>query len=262
MIQKTECTLKTRHKILIIGGYGQVGRLIAERLAKLFPNRVIIAGRNWQKASSIAASIGFGIKPRSVDILSTDLGNVLNEVALVISCLDQTNSKFVEQCLFESIHYIDISANDKFLAQLEQLDDCAKRHNAIVMLSVGVAPGLSNMLAVQLLKQMKHIARLDIVLEFGLGDQHGKAACEWIFDNFNATYSVQEHGQPKAVKSFGECLNISLWANDLARPAFRFNFPDQHTVRRIYRIPSVSTWLRFDTRVMTWLFYRTLSYRA
>ena len=39
-------------KILVIGGYGHVGRAISSELAHFFPDRVIAAGRNIQKAGS------------------------------------------------------------------------------------------------------------------------------------------------------------------------------------------------------------------
>lgn len=240
--------------ILIIGGYGQVGRLMAERLAVLFPDRVVIAGRNLKKATSVAIVIGYGAKPRMFDIFSADYGSALNGVALVVCCVDQIDTQLVMRCLSLGIHYVDISANDDFFSQVEQLDDYAKANHATVMLSVGVAPGLSNMIAAQLIEQMEQVDRLDIVLEFGLGDQHGKAACEWMFKNFNVEYAIKENGQLSPVKSFSECLNISLQDKDGDRPAFRFNFPDQHVIGRMYAIPTVSTWLRFDSRMVTWFF--------
>ncbi len=245
---------KNTGAILIVGGYGQVGRLIAERLATLFPGRVIIAGRNVGKARAVAMAIKNGTTHRQLDILSADCGNALNGVSLVISCVDQGDTRFVSRCLAQGIHYVDISANRDFFSQVEQLDACAKRQQAMVMLSVGVAPGLSNMLAVQIMKEMERIERLDIVLEFGLGDRHGKAACEWILDNLNATYTVKENNQWKPVRSFGEFITLALWEQDVWRRAYRFNFPDQHTIGHRYDVPNVSTWLRFDNRVATWLF--------
>jgi saccharopine dehydrogenase-like NADP-dependent oxidoreductase len=54
--------------ILIVGGYGVVGRRIAAELAPDYPDRVIAAGRNPARAEEIAASIGHGVRGRKIDI--------------------------------------------------------------------------------------------------------------------------------------------------------------------------------------------------
>ena len=41
------------------------------------------------------------------------------------------------------------------------------------------------------------------------------------------------------------------------RPAYRFNFADQHVIGRTLNVPSVSTWVRFDGRLLTWLFAKS-----
>ena len=48
---ETETVPPDSGRILIVGGYGQVGLSIAERLAPLFSGRVTVAGRNFDKAS-------------------------------------------------------------------------------------------------------------------------------------------------------------------------------------------------------------------
>ena len=189
-------------RILIVGGYGQVGRSIAERLARIFPNRVMVAGRNVYKAKATAAELGYGTEGRAVDIFAADAAAALSDVSLAIVCLDQSDTGFVEQCLSHGTHYIDISADYAFLSEVEKLDDLAKRNGAAAVLSVGVAPGLTNMLAARARERMERTDRIDIVLEFGLGDHHGPAAVEWMFDNLDATYEVKENGQLKPVRSF------------------------------------------------------------
>ncbi len=244
-------------RILIVGGYGQVGLTIAERLAPRFPGRVIVGGRNLDKATAAAAGIGHGAEGRAVDILAADCADGLDGVALVVVCLDQTDTRFVEQCLSRGIHYVDISADYSFLSEVEKLDELAKRNGATAMLSVGVAPGLTNLLAAAARARMERVDRIDILLVTGLGDHHGRAALEWMFDNLDAEYEVKEGGRPRSVRSFGESINIRLPGQHAERPAYRFNFSDQHVIGRTLDVPAVSTWLRFDDRVSTWLFAKS-----
>ena len=240
--------------ILIVGGYGMVGRAIAERLALPFPSRVVIAGRNLDKAQTCAAEIGHGAMGRAVDIFSEDAGGALEDVALVVVCLDQDNTRFVELCLSRGIHYVDVSANYDFLARIEALDDLAKRAGATAMLSVGFAPGLTNMMAARARDAMDQIERLDIFLLQGLGDHHGEAALAWFFENLDAAYEVMEDGRRRTVRSFGESRRIRLPGEREERSAYRFNFSDQHVLGRTLGTPAVSTWFCFDNRAMTRLF--------
>ncbi len=252
----TETGVSEGGKILIIGGYGQVGRLIAKWLAPLFLARVTIAGRNLDLAREASAEIGQGVEAGVVDISDVEVKTELDGVMLVIVCLDQADIRFAEECLSRGIHYVDISADYDFLYKVENLDSLAKRSGAAAILSVGVAPGLTNMLAARAKDQMERVDRIDIVLEIGLGDHHGQAAVEWMFDNLDAEYVVKENGRSKSVQSFGERISISLPGQRTDHPAYRFNFSDQRVIGRTLDVPSVSTWVRFDNRVATWLFAR------
>lgn len=244
-------------KILIVGGYGQVGQGIAARLAPQFPERVVVAGRNAAKARTAAAQIGHGAEGRALDLYAPDGLWELDGVGLVVVCLDQTDTRFVERCLAQGICYLDISADDAFLSRVERLDALAKAQQATALLSVGVAPGLSNLLAARLRAQMPETTQIDILLEFGLGDHHGPAAINWMFDNLDAAYEVRENHRTRRVRSFVEHRALRLPTQKADRPAYRFNFSDQHVIARTQDVASVSTWVRFEDRLSTWLFAKS-----
>ena len=76
--------------ILIAGGYGVVGRRIAAELAPDYPDQVILAGRNLDRAKATAAAIGYGARGREVDVtVPSSIAAALDEVAVVVSCIDQ-----------------------------------------------------------------------------------------------------------------------------------------------------------------------------
>ena len=56
--------------ILIIGGYGAVGRVAATRLAERYPGQVIAAGRNYDRANELSKATNRKIRPLAVDILT------------------------------------------------------------------------------------------------------------------------------------------------------------------------------------------------
>lgn len=248
-------------KILIIGGYGNVGRVIARQLAPLFPGRVVVAGRNLANAGAAAEAIGDGAQARAVDIRSPEAATELEEIGLVVVCLDQEDVQFAEQCLNRGIHYVDISAHYPFLATVERLDELARSRGATAILSVGVAPGLTNLLAARALELMERVDRLDILVELGLGDSHGRAAIEWMLDNLDAEYEVPQNGEFQTVRSFGESIELRLSTGSVRR-AYRFSLSDQHVLARTLGVPSVSTWVCFTSPLITRLAARASTSRV
>jgi len=242
-------------KILIVGGYGNVGRMIALELADLFPGQVIVAGRNYDKATKLAESTGMKVLPMKLDVCNADAVYALpDDIRLVIMCIDLPNAAFVKNCLLRGIHYIDITANYELLCGIESLDSEAREGNATTVVSVGLAPGLTNLLAAHCKSRFEQVECADIFVLLGLGEAHGEAAIRWTIENFNCAFSIQEKGATRVVESFAEGKQTIFPQGINKRTAYRFNFSDQQVIPRTLDIPSASTWLCFDSALMTSLF--------
>ncbi len=245
--------------ILIVGGYGGVGRVISTTLGDRFPGQVVVAGRNYQKAQDFASKTNNKVIPAKLDISRMhEVGSSLDDnVALVVMCVENqdTQFQFVEQCITRGLHYVDISATYELLSQIESLDSKAKEHGSTILLSVGLAPGLTNLLASHCTSVLDEVLHVDIFLLLGMGEVHGEATHQWVLDNLNSEYSVREHGVEKRVQTFGEFNRTVFPGNIGKRSAYRFNFSDQHTVAKTLSIDSASTWACFDSALLTRLFY-------
>lgn len=243
-------------KILIVGGYGNVGRTIAVELANRFPGQVIAAGRNYKKAEDLARTTGMKVLPMELDVFNfREDSSLPNDITLVIMCLDLPNMIFVRKCLQLGIHYLDISASYEILFQIELLDNEARKHNATVVLSVGVAPGLTNLMAAHCKSKFDRMEHTDIFVLLGLGERHGEAAISWTIENMNSTFTAQENGVAKHVASFEEAKR-TIFPNGIGeRTAYRFNFSDQHIITNTLGVRSASTWVCFDSTLITYLFF-------
>lgn len=239
------------HRIIVIGGYGHVGATIVASLAPRQPGRVIVAGRSLPLARKLATQVGHGTTARRVDITSP--GDVeLEGVDVVVVCVDQSSATFAQRCLSAGIHYVDITAGWEFLRTVEEFDDIARQAGATAILSVGVAPGLTNQLATHLAKRLGPLRRLDIVLELGLGDAHGTSAVDWMLDQLTTRYTVRMGGDEVVVRSLSHYRTFEL-PGRRRRRAYRFPLPDQHVLARHIDAHEVSTWLRLSSSWVTWL---------
>lgn len=242
-------------KILIVGGYGSVGKTIAIELGERFPGKVIVAGRDYQKAQELAQTTGMKILPLKLDVINFRSDDVLpQDISLVVMCVDALNLTFVRKVIQQGIYYVDISATYEILSQIELLDYEAKNYNATVVLSVGLAPGLTNLLSAHCFSKFEQMERADIFILLGLGEAHGEASIRWTIDNLNSKFSIWEEGITKLVASFEEWKQTTFPHGIGTRAAYRFNFSDQHVIPKTLNIPSVSTWLCFDSTLTTRLF--------
>lgn len=233
--------------ILIIGGYGAVGQVLAQTLADKFPGQIIVAGRSYKKANVLAQDSDGKIKPYQLDLNTAhENPEVLDGVAVVVMCLDVPDMRFVQQILRRGIHYIDITADDAILQQIEALDDVAKTGDSTAVLSVGLSPGLTNLLARYAQTKFDTLNRIDIQILLGMGEAHGSAATRWTIQNLSADYTVFENGVPRPVRSFAEHRSAYFPDSLGKRDVYRFDFSDQHVIARTLNVPSVSTWITFD----------------
>ncbi|MFS1511995.1 saccharopine dehydrogenase family protein [Chengkuizengella sp. SCS-71B] len=241
-----------KDKIIVMGGYGQVGQIISKDLGKLFPGKVFAAGRNYMKAKDFCDMTKGNVYPLQVDVNEDFLSDhMLKETSVVVMCLDQQNTRFMEQCFQHDIHYVDITASYEFLTKVRNISLENSPLQSTAVLSVGLAPGLTNMLVKHNVEQMDEVNSADIYIMMGVGDQHGKAGIEWMINNLNSKFPVIENGAEKQVRSFENGLRTEF-PNKLGhRKAFRFNFTDQHVLPHTLGIGSVSTRLCFDSIVLT-----------
>ncbi|MCC6611843.1 MAG: saccharopine dehydrogenase NADP-binding domain-containing protein [Anaerolineae bacterium] len=242
----------TKDKILVIGGYGSVGRTISITLGDRFPGRVIAAGRSYEKAEQLSVETQRKVLPMAFDVSQAhENDTLLNQVAVVIMCLDQSDTRFAEECIRRGVYYINISASHVFLSQVEMLHAKAQEHGSTVVLSVGLAPGLTNLLASYCKSAFNQVQHIDIYILLGMGEAHGEAAIRWTLENLNAEFLIKEDGGLKTVRSFAEGKAVEFPAPYGRRTAYRFDFADQHVIVKTLGIESASTWLCFDSPFFT-----------
>lgn len=241
-----------KDKILIIGGYGKVGSIVSKHLAQLYPDQIIVAGRSIEKAKKITNALLNGTIPLEFDVNNITNFEILSEVKLVIMCIDQNNTYFVEACINFGIHYIDITADECFITKIEALNKQAIKNNSSVILSVGLAPGITNILVKHCSNYFPKSKLIDIFILLGSGEKHGEAAYRWTFDNLHSSYVLGNFSKP--IRSFSLPKKTKLLGK---RTFYTFNFSDQHTLSKTINTEKIITRMAFDSKLLT-LFIRLL----
>lgn len=234
--------------VLIVGGYGNVGQRIARLLAEELGERLLVAGRDIRRARRFAETLSSGATARRIDIDDPEShASALEGVVAVMMCLDTTELAFAQACVTRGVRYIDISASYEVIERLSFLHDLAAAQRATIICSVGLAPGLTNLLAKSCVKSTdSFVSNVAVHLLFGLGDQHGRAALEWLVDRLPRSFATGPNGAARQHRPFEERARAVFPPPFGERTTYRFDFSDQHTLPQTLGVPDVSTWTTYD----------------
>lgn len=234
--------------ILIVGGYGHVGSRIADRLLKEGITPVRVAGRSLEKARATAVRLGCEARHIDLDRAETwDDAIAGTDIALV--CMDQKDTSFPAHALAKGLTYADITASDSFFRQVETLGDLADESGGRAVLSIGFAPGLTNLLVKACTEKLDHAKSARIGIMLGLGDAHGPAAIDWTLKHLLSARGDEVQSE-----------TISFGISPYACPATPFDFADQHVLRRTLGLSDASTFLSFDPPMMARVVFALLRF--
>jgi saccharopine dehydrogenase-like NADP-dependent oxidoreductase len=217
--------------ILIVGGYGVVGRRIAFALDQLYPGRVIIAGRHLERATKTASTIGSDIRARAIDV--TDHASVSAAVAstaVVVSCIDQPGRLLLKAALARGLAYTDVTPHLTELGRgqaYRELDALAKRSGSRVILGGGIAPGISNVIARTLADSLGGADKIETALLLGAGDISGPASFDYFLQELAMAFNVYVEGKDIPSRALSAPSLVEFPDPIGTRLAYLFPFSDQ-----------------------------------
>lgn len=134
--------------VLILGGYGNFGKRIAEALVRR-DVPVIIAGRDKAKALALKNQLNAPLVTTTSFDAFKELGGALDALkpSVVINTCGpfQTCDYEIAACCIEhNVHYIDLADGRAFVAGITALDSKAKEHGVAVISGASTVPGLSS----------------------------------------------------------------------------------------------------------------------
>ncbi|MCP2333980.1 saccharopine dehydrogenase NADP-binding domain-containing protein [Actinoalloteichus caeruleus] len=233
---------------LVLGGAGAVGRHLAPMLGQVVPGVVVVASRCRHRAAAVAATVQGGSTAVQLDPHDpTALSEALRDVGTVVNCVEDPEGWVAGRCAERGVRYVDISANAEVLGAVEARRADFLRSGTTAVLSVGVAPGLTNLLATHAVSRLAEApARVEIGVLLGTGEAHGAAGARWTAEGLAAAPRGRGAGGNPRLTRFPEFG---------ARRAYPFPFSDQEHLRATLGVP-VTTRLCFDNPAVTAAVFR------
>ncbi len=221
--------------ILIVGGYGVVGRRIAAELAPDYPDRVIVGGRNLARAEEVATAIGHRVRGRRIDIaVPSSIEAALEGVAVVISCIDQPGRTLFWAALERGLCYTDITPHLTELgrgAAYDKIDAAARASGAWVVLGTGIVPGISNVMVRALANALGGADEIETALLLAASDLKGPASLDHFLQELSMSFDIWVDGEDRSARAFSvpRLIEFPLPAERNFRTSFLF--PTRYSIR-------------------------------
>lgn len=229
-------TLPTRPlRVLVLGGYGAVGRHAVTTLREL-GHQPLAAGRDATRADIRLDLTDHGA-----------VGRAAREADVVVNTAGTEDPALAGTVTAAGAALVDISASWEYLSRVELIEAMAP-----VVLSVGIAPGLTNLLAHAVTQRDRAAgatatAPLDIAVVLGSGEAHGAAGTAWALGLLGRRYP-DTTAPGRTVRNYTRSAAFALPTG--RRRLRRADLSDQHTLTRELGRP-VRTYFGLDSRAGT-----------
>lgn len=216
-----------REDILLVGGYGVVGKRIAAHLRSTFPDRVIVAGRDLRRAEMLCRELGHGTRPRQLDVTdAATIGPALEGVGTVMACVAQHESHLLRAAIERGLGYTELAPRHALAGGTKDLGTRAQATGARVVLGAGLSPGISNLMARRLLAILGGVEHIETAILLSLGDEYGPDSLRHMLESLAHPFSVMRDGRRMEVLAFSEPRRVEFPPPLGSRTAYLFPWSD------------------------------------
>jgi NAD(P)-dependent dehydrogenase (short-subunit alcohol dehydrogenase family) len=226
--------------VVILGGYGTYGSLIAEQLVKSH-GQVVIAGRDAVKAQSLADSLEVDFARCDVrDAVS--LQRAISGAYLVINAsgpFQATDYSIPEACIEQRCHYIDLGDGRDYVAGITRLHDTASARGVFVCVGASTTPAVTSAAVAELRPHFQHIRCIKIALSAGNRNQAGVSTIASILAYVGAPVRVWNNGRWQDERGWGMGESVDFPIPVGRRRVQLCDVPDLEIFPAIYTADSV-----------------------
>jgi hypothetical protein len=170
-------------RILILGGSGVFGRLLAEELMKTTPHTVILAGRSQRDATATRSQLGNGDRTRAVALDLHDPDSIVPELArvAVVVCaagpFQGLSPQLVLRSVGAGVHWLDISDDPGWISSVlhnTEIQHLARERDLVVAPGMSTSPAISSALAELCMKGLP--SAMSVRTALFIGNRNAKGA--------------------------------------------------------------------------------------
>ncbi|MDV2078260.1 saccharopine dehydrogenase NADP-binding domain-containing protein [Marinobacter xestospongiae] len=195
----------TLRRVLILGGYGNFGKRIAENLSGTAGIVLLIAGRNADRAEALCRQLAARGSPATLEpaVLDINRASFVDDLrAFAPDLVIHTGGPFQGQdyrvpqaCIAIGSHYIDLADDRRFVCDIDSLDDQARARDVLVVAGASSVPGLSSAVIDHFTDQFSALERIDFAIAPGNQAERGEATVHGILSYTGHPFPVFDDGE-------------------------------------------------------------------
>jgi Saccharopine dehydrogenase NADP binding domain len=196
--------------VLVLGGYGAFGGLVAQRLGRVAGVEVIVAGRSAERAARFASQLAAGASAKvggiqldAVEVSPAVLGDIGAGVLVNAAGPYQGQDyQLARACVAVGVHYVDLADARGFVKGIVALDAEARAAGVLVASGASTVPAVSGAVLDAFAPQFASLARVEVVVAPGNSFDPGLATVQSIFSTL---------GRPLAASGKGARSGLYGW---------------------------------------------------
>ncbi|XP_044396246.1 uncharacterized protein [Triticum aestivum] len=247
-------------RVLVLGGTGRVGGSTATALSKLRPDlNILIGGRNREKGESLASELG-----EQSEFVKIDTGNAamlekaLEDVDLVVHTAGpfqrEAECTVLRAAISTKTAYIDVCDDMDYSWRAKAFHEEAKAQGVPAITTAGIYPGVSNVMAAELVNAARsedgEPERLRFFYYTAGSGGAGPTILATSFLLLGEDVIAYNKGEEIKLKPYSGVLNIDFGKGVRKRDVYLLNLPEVKSAHKFLGVPTVSA--RFGTAPFFW----------
>ena len=235
-------------EIVLLGGSGDVGK----RLARMLQERTTLSVTTVSRRKpGDTDHLGGRMRHLSMDIsgggaLETAVGSV------TVNLTEATPPAVAKRVIGTGGWFLETSATPEYLVAMT---DGLRGGDGpgIAVLCVGAAPGMTNLMAAQILASAPKTRRVDIGVEMGMGRHYGEGGTEWFLRSAGQRYPAYIDDEMHTISPGQLKRKFAFAQSGRPRQSIGYGFADQSLIAEWsqHRLKTVRSFVALDPTWMT-----------
>lgn len=234
--------------VLVLGGYGTFGRLVAASLCRHGGIRVIIAGRDGQRAAELSRSLGTSAVAERLDCHAPDFAQRV--AALAPAIVIDTVGPFqfrdystARACIRAGAHYIDLADSREYVAGFAAINASCVERGVLAVSGASTCPAMTTAVVDEVARDLSSLEALAVGIAPGHRAPRGIATARAVLSSCGQRIPAWREGRSGHTFGWSGLIRHRYGAPIGKRWLSRVDLPELDLWPRRY--PPVS---RIDTR--------------
>lgn len=201
-------------RILVAGGYGNFGGVIAREIASDPHIQVIVGGRSDEKARLFVRGLYAANPPAScaIDLVNAPedaLARAKPDLVIHASGPFQSQDYAVARaCIARGTHYVDLADGREFVAGFAALDSAARAQDVLAITGASSVPCLTAAIIDAYLPGFSRLESIDYGISTAQRANRGRATTESVLGYLGRPIPVLRDGQPSVAYGWGDTRRV------------------------------------------------------